>query len=307
MLDNIIMSIPNISKDTFEGILGTLHQTQLSFKQKEGVIKVKWFNMLLVHCSNSNRLLIKNSVHKLHSTKFGIGQPDNSTDFTFSQFITTANFISETFKTEMNEIGIQGRFEFGINIEREGIRAYDIIERYMCYKSVQENPFVTIPPRNGKPKQRCCYLSDYRLKAYYKDHLYDLDAPSENDVLRYEVVTTQLRMLRKVTGLNMLTLKELCQVKFWERIGDYTLETYDKIQKIPLLVNGISLNELGVIDNHCSSIYYTDAKKVLKEYGLRQLREKQRGIYEKWDKADGNIHNIIRNKISEKIDFLISN
>ena len=47
MLDNIIMSVPNIPKDSFDGILGTLHQTQFHFRQKEGVTKAKWFNMLL--------------------------------------------------------------------------------------------------------------------------------------------------------------------------------------------------------------------------------------------------------------------
>ena len=51
----------------------------------------------------------------------------------------------------------------------------------------------------------------------------------------------------------------------------------------------------------------SDAKKILKEYGLKQLRERQRKVYEKWDKVESNIHNTIRNKISQKIDFLISN
>ena len=75
MLDNIIMTLPNISKDTFDRILNKIHSVEI-VKKKENVIKVKWLNMMLVYYPNSHSLEIKNSIHKLFNVIFGTGKPD---------------------------------------------------------------------------------------------------------------------------------------------------------------------------------------------------------------------------------------
>jgi hypothetical protein len=238
---------------------------------------------------------------------FGTGKPDNSTNFTLSQLNCIADFIAETFETKPNDISIQGRFEFGLNIEIDGFNPYNIIQRYLSYKSVRTNPFETIGGRRGKPKQRCCYLSDYRLKVYRKNYLHGLDIRSEKDVMRYEVVTTELRMLRKISGFRKITLSDIVGNQFWERLINYTLITHDKIQKIPLIDRGIPKTDLEMITLYCSPNHYFDLKRILTEGALKQDRQKQKEIYEKWDKDERNIHVQIRERFKQKMEFLISN
>jgi len=306
MLDNITMTLPNISKNTFDRILNKIQSVEI-VKKNENVIKAKWLNMMLVYYPNSHSLEIKNSIHKLFNVIFGTGKPDNSTDFTLSQLNRVADFIAETFEAEQNDIFIQGRFEFGVNIEIDGFNPYNIIQRYLSYKSVRTNPFETIAGRRGKPKQRCCYLSDYRLKVYRKNFLNGLDTRSEKDVMRYEVVTTELRMLRKISGFRKITLRDIVGKQFWERLINYTLITHDKIQKIPLVESGISKPDLEMITLYCSPIHYFDLKRILTEGALKQDRQKQKEIYEKWNKAESNIHVQIREIIKQKMEYLISN
>jgi hypothetical protein len=306
MLDNICMVMENVSLPKFEEILKRL-ESNPEIKHDENVSVLNWYNMRIVYRHRNQTLELKNSIHKLYNWKFGVGKPDNSTDFTLKQFNEIVTFISQVFDSNIDKIYLQGRLEFGVNIESDRVKAYSILERYQSHQGNRINNFETIPPRKGKPKHRSCYLTDYYIKGYYKDYVKELKVKSERKVIRYEIVTTELRMLRKVTGLKQITLSDLTQPNIWLRFAEFILKTYDKIRKIPLENRSMTFEDLSTIYLYCNSLFYDDANKILSNSQLKQHRTAQKKVYEKWNNSDENLHNIIRNKILEKFDLIISN
>jgi hypothetical protein len=306
MLDNIAMVMRGITPNLFNSFLIKMN-TFVIVERNEYLIKIDWLNMRIVYRPQNGNLVIKNSIHKLYNIKYGSGKPDNSTDFTFNQFCLMANHISSIFETELHNITVQGYFEFGVNIETDERHAFNIFQRYMTYRSVQLNPFETIPKKRGKPQYRCCYLTDYRIKAYHKNFLPEIGLKSEKNVMRFEIVSTALRMLRKILGLDVITLKDLTQRNIWERMIAFTLDSYDKIQKIPMVKTDILSNEVDIIHSYCNSLIYSDVKNLWTEAHFKKIRREGKLIYEKWDKAENNSHVLIRQDLKQKMEYLILN
>jgi hypothetical protein len=306
MIDNIVMVLSNINSSTFGKYLTKLKDYEI-IQDTETIKKMQWKNMRIVYYPRCRVMEIRNSIHKLYNILYANGRSDNSNDFTLQQLKKIVMYLAELFETDLNDIVLQGRFEFGVNIIIDKMNPNEVFQRYISYKSVRINPFETIPAKRGKPKHRSCYLSDYRIKAYQKELMSNLNVSIGKRVMRYEVVTTELRMLRKITGLNVITLADLIQPEIWTRLKGFILSTYDKIQKIPIVTSDISLLDLAEINLYCSNIFYTDTKKVIGETKMKLIRRDQKEVYKRWDEDEKNLHNIIRKEISNKLNLISNN
>lgn len=234
----------------------------------------------------------------------------NHNDFTFFDFqIVCESWSKVIFERPLEDFELSTNFEVGLNIELERFKPFDVIARYMSYVTTSINEFYTCPPPGlkGKPIQRMCYLSDYKLKGYDKSKQADIIIAE--DLLRYEVIYTELRKIRQtldVPKLSKISLLDLNDQHIWHKLFCDLLKTYDAIKKIPLIPDGYPMTDVYKIHAYCNKIQADDIKNCIGKTDYNKLRAELKNVYDYYDQLPDNYHQIVRAKLVNKYNSLIN-
>lgn len=167
--------------------------------------------------------------------------------------------------------------------------------------------FTLYLPRNlkGKPIQRMCYLSDYKLKFYDKSKQAEI---ADQDLLRYEIIFTELRKIRQVLGFQIsdpLSLLTLNDSEVWSKFFKNLIQTYDAIRKIPLIKGQISIPDIAEIHGYCNKIMADDIKMNMNVHSFKKKRSEMSKIYEFYNSRVDNYHLVVRDKLITKYNSLV--
>lgn len=277
-----------------------LDRVKLSFKHK---------NLMIQYYPNANKLKLVNSLHCFYNAEFGILKaPVNYNDFTLTNFQIVTEYLTKILIERPQENFILStNFEVGLNIQLECVSPIEIINRYMSSTSTKLNAFETIDKYNskGKPIQRVCNFSDYKLKFYDKSKQANL---FEKNLLRYEIVYTELRKIKQALGLNkdkVISLKMLNDKNTWCLFFASLLKTYESIKKIPMLNEGMPIEDIPKIYEYCNEMMYSDFKRAMNINSFKKRRQKMKKVYDLYNQEPENYHNVIKNKLNKKFNQLV--
>lgn len=300
MLDNISLQLQNFTQvefDSFCQIVGC------NYNLVNNKPEIKWVNLRIRYFPNVQELVIQNSIHNFFNAvcNSAIQLPVNHTDFDRSNMQEVSQLLSKTFNRPLSDFKLFGKFEYGVNIDTGVIKPFDIIERWQSYTYGTTNDFHIIAPNRGKPFQKTAFLTDYRIKAYDKGKQAEL--PKIN-LLRFEIVLTGVKKLRQLLKRSTITLQDLNNIETWKILYNNLVFIYDHIMKLPLWNAHPSIDDLYTIHNYANKNLNADLKKIMSKAQFQNMRRAQRDVYEKYNNAPGNIHQIIRHKIIEKYPLL---
>jgi hypothetical protein len=233
----------------------------------------------------------------------------NYNDFTFFDFrLVCESWSKVIFERPLEDFKLSTNFEVGLNIESMEYAPFDVIAKYMSYGTTSTNEFYTCPPPNlkGKPIQRMCYLSDYKLKGYDKSKQAKI---VKQGLLRYEIVYTELRKIRKalkVADNSIVTLHALNDLYAWDRLFTDIIKMYDAIKKIPLITDAYPLDDIFKVHAYCNKNLADDIKRGMNINTYNKLRASYKEVYNHYNQLPTNYHVIIREKLVDKYKSLIS-
>jgi hypothetical protein len=261
------------------------------------------YNLRINYFPNDRSLVVKNSLHKFYNSSVGdLKTADNYNDFHFTDMLAVADILSEVyFNRSIEELELSTNLEVGVNIEVIGYKPFDIIDRYLSYQVCNSsNSFVTCEPRGdkGKPLMRKCYMSDYQLKFYDKSKQANIN---HMQILRYEVVFSQLRKIRAVLSKETLTMKTLCEVDTWCCFGDYLLQAYNNIRKLPIIDLQVEIPALNKIHSYCDKHFKEDLIRSMSKSAYNRARIENKAVYENWDRESK-----LKNKINQLTTIPVS-
>ena len=298
MIDNLTLKIHDFDQEAFNDIVLNLNECYIFDHPTKQLFD--WYNIRIEYNSLQRTVILKNSIHKFYNLVWGNKMADNSTIFTYEQFLKVVDLISFKFRVGPGDIEVQGKgFEFGVNIDTGVKCAFEITSRYLLHRSTRINPFYILEPRIGKPQQNQCFLTQYRIKAYNKGVL---TTTSKKNIIRFEIVIGQLRMLNRILLSDRITLETICDKKKWEFLGKFLIETYDKIVKYPILVEDSSLEDIKVYCNYSSYFFRQDVKLKLTPYQFNKLYDAMESIYIRANSSLNNYHNLVRNEMCVQIE-----
>lgn len=301
MIDNIKLTLQYSNREFTK----LAERLRLNAPIASNKISVDWANLRINYYPNSNKLTVSNSLHKFYNLEFNelVRQPVNHNNFTFENFCAVAHYLSEgVFEKDITDLTISTRFEFGLNIYTETNSPFNLISKYQSSVCTHCNDFFTVPPLKGKPNQRNCHFSDYYIKVYEKNKQ---SALINTNLLRYEIVVTEIRKLRSILQHSDLTVYDLCIPENWDRLFNYLVSTYDSIRKIPQIeAPNISNAEIVAIYSFCNKQMREDLKKNSSKYFFRLLNRNNKEVYTNYNISEANYHNIIRKSMHSKYQEL---
>lgn len=298
MFDNIGIQIENFPYEEFKLFV---KMVDLEEPVKSEKMLLKWFNVRIEFYPNSRILKIKNSIHKLFSS-ITTGVPSNCSDFHFADYEFLVEYLMLALNRSSKEMKVFSNFEYGLNIDTGHSKPFDIISKYKSCTINSVNEFYTYPPKKGKPFERVCYFSDWRIKAYDKGiQAGFLDVK----MLRFEIVITEIRKLKHILNYsNSITLHDLNDRNVWARLFEHMLFIYDRISKIPDLAGPVSLVNLNSIYNYSDKLMGQDISKGMNKNAYDKFRRSAKNIYFGYDSLPENTHNLIQKKLIEKFKDL---
>lgn len=302
MIDNIQIRT-QFSDQDFKKMVAKL---SLNVPINSDKVKFDWENLRFTYYPNISKLIVTNSLHKFYNLVYNetVKSAINHNDFTIQNFYTVVDFLAEyLFEKSFQELFISSRFEFGLNIDTENYKPFDIISKYQSISSTHINEFYTVAPKQGKPIQRNCNFSDY----YYKGYCKSTQANIVNaNILRFEIVVTELRKLRHILKVEDITIADLVKLENWCNMFNFLIDTYDSIRKIPDIKNqSLSLEEINAIYSYCNKMKRSDIQKSTTRYYFEQLNKNFKTIYEKLNESENNYHNIVKVKMIQTFNRLI--
>jgi CRISPR/Cas system CSM-associated protein Csm2 small subunit len=251
-------------------------------------------------------------MHKYYNAMLGdLKQYVNHNDFTFFDFqLVCEDWSKNIFERPLEDFRLSTNFEVGVNIELTQYKPFDVLAHYMTYVTTSTNEFYTCPPKNlkGKPIQRMCYVSDYKIKGYDKSKQSEIVLKA--DILRYEVIYTELRKIRSSLGLSKtaeISLQTLNDKQAWHKLFTDIIKMYDAIKKIPLLSEGYHLEDIPKVHAYCNKIMAADFKRNMNINTYNKLRASYKKVYNHYDRLPTNYHMIVRRKMVDKYNSLIIN
>lgn len=298
MLDNISFSINNFPYDDFQKIPPKIG---IENPQKSERIKIVYHNLRIEYYPNSRILKVKNSIHKFYNSVVN-GLPYNSDDFDFEKFVFITKYLEEIIGRPANEMLIHSPFEFGLNINTGNVTPLYVINRYKSCSINSHNEFHTTPPRKGKPFQRICCFSDWRIKAY--DKTIQSGVTGKN-ILRFEIVISELRKLKHILKkTDSVTLEYLNDRDVWVTLFEYILSIYDRIAKIPCIDETTPVQDINSIYNYSDKLMAEDISVTMNRSAYQNFRKNSKEVYTIYDRRVDNIHNSIREQMVEKFKDL---
>ena len=268
-------------------------------------VKFDYVNLRGVYYPNRNVLTLTNSWHKFFNIEFGGSIiASNHTDFAFHDLYAVAHFLGDyVLEKSFTDLHISSKYEFGLNIQTDHHQPFNLISKYQSCVITHANEFFTVPPYRGKPIQRCCYFSDWYIKGYDKSMQAGIVT---TNLLRFEIVVTELRKLRNILKVDAITIADVTTVQAWDNMFSFLISTYDSIRKIPELGNvPTTLEEINAFYNYCNKLKRSDIQKSTSRYYFEQLNKTFKMVYDKYNNMPENYHNIIRKKMCDKYGRLM--
>jgi len=305
MIDNAKFIINNYSNKEFELLTERL---DINCPINGNKVSFDLYKLRITYFPNSNELHIQNSLHCYYNAQYGqLHQWVNYNDFNIADLqIVSSGWSEFVFERPAQDFKLSTRFEFGINIELDKYSPFEVIERYMSYVTTATNPFYTCPPKKGKPLQRMCSLSDYGLKLYDKSKQAGI---AKQGLLRYEVVYTEIRKVRKMLNVplgNVITLNDLTNPDSWDKLFYGMMQMYDAIKKIPLITEAFPKNDINEIYGYCNKLMAYDLKQQLNPNTADKMRAAAKQVYNQYDLSATNYHQVVRQKLINKYNSLIN-
>lgn len=305
MIDNSCFIIQDFSNQEFENLTTRLNincpinSNKLGFKHQ---------NLMIKYYPNDNKLKISNSLHCFYNAELGIYKSaENYNDFTFWHFQVVIEYLTKILiERPQEDFILSTNLEVGLNIQLSH-SPWEIMSRYLSYSTTSTNEFYSVTPYGlkGKPIERMCYLNDYKIKVYDKSKQSNLQ---NKNLLRYEIIYTQLRKIRSVLGFNpnsTLTLANLNDKATWDSFFRNLLNIYDDIKKIPMLENHLMEGDIFAIHEYCNKILSDDIQFTMNPNTFKKRKIKKKIIYEISNQNKENAHFQIRNQIVKKYKELI--
>lgn len=265
--------------------------------------KVRFYyqNLKFDYYPNSNILNIKNSIHKFYNIELNesLKQPVNYDEFQYYKVLATFHYLVDgLLEKAINEVEVSTIFEYGFNLKIEKYTPFEILSRYQSIVNTHSNEFFTVAPQKGKPIQRTCYFSDWRFKGYDKKK--QMGLLNAFNILRLEIVFTELRKIKSVLQKENISVADLCDLNMWLALFNFFLTTYDSIRKIPLLFDthsDVTNESLYAIYGYSNKLLRDDLKENLTKYYFQNMNLVNKKIYDYYSSHQNNYHNIVRNKI----------
>lgn len=308
MIDYTVLILKSVSLQDY---IKFLERVDIEIPLESEKMIVFFEGLRVEYYPNIQQLKMRNSLHKFYNRVLAdIKLDGNHNDFRLIDFKILASIFSELyFERSVNDFKLSTRFETGVNIDCGGYKPMDIIQRYESYQvgNTIVN-FETMEPWGnsvGKPTVRKAFLSDYQLKFYNKSKEANL---SKSNLMRFECIFGKVRKVRAVLGANEISLDTLCKWENWKLLGDNLVDTYSRIKKLPL-INGekMSIQEINMIHAVCSKNLKKDLSTHLSKHYYTKYLKDCKDVYEKISMSEDNFHQIIHEKISDKVKFLYTN
>lgn len=310
MIDYLVLVLHSLTMRDFQKFLDLI---DVKMPNEAEQMVVYFENLRIEYYPNSQILKMKNSLHRFHNRVYADIKIDgNYNDFCFTDFYAICDLLSTLyFERDIKDFKVSTKFETGLNIDVGGYKPMDIMERYLSFQS--HNSIVEIKTMEpwggaiGKPTTMKGFMSDYQIKCYNKSVESKLVGIN---LMRLEVVYGELRKLRSVLGLDShaeISLENLNQIESWKTLGGYIMSCYNNIKKIPLTDRDLTIDELNKIYAYCHKGLKKDLFKNLSRHYHTKYMDECKEVYNHIAKSEDNYHNVIEQKMLDKIEFLWKN
>lgn len=298
MLDNVGLRLEAVSMDNYNQIIEKIGVCR---PQESEAMHVKWHNMRLTYYPNAGRLVLINSLHKLYNSLSGSPHLSNANDFHLTDCNALTDWLSMLyFDRDPDDFKVTTKFEFGMNINTGHTAPFDIVRRWL---SCNGNEFYASPPKKGRPILKASYHSDYKVKGYDKGLESGIHCGGTNNILRYEVVVSEIRKVRKILCYSKdyeVSLKDINDHVAWYNLYCSLIKTYDTIRKVPLIDAEMAEEDIFKLHGYISPFIAEDLCRLMGRNKYSRWRAKARKLYDRLDKNELNIHNLLRSKLEEK-------
>lgn len=211
MVDNLTFYIENFEKQDFNRLMEENIQ-KLPINRDDNFYQTDWQNLRIKYFPNQKKIKVYNSLHKFFNSEIvGLGMV-NHNEFTMSQVNETINYLESAFNRSAKEMKIMGRFEFGINVNTQSVKPFDIIQRYQSIVTTATNEFNVMYNKNGKSTCKFCSFSHYTVKCY--DKMKQMGVSGAN-ILRYEMVNHSSIKTKQVFAKDDVNLEDLLDNNIW--------------------------------------------------------------------------------------------
>ena len=295
MFDNFSVVIDDYKKEEFKNLLEN-HVKEAPIKRRN-YFQVNWRNLRVKYFPNQRRIKISNSLHKWYNSEIvGIGEI-NYNDFTQSQVKEAIFHLEIAFNRNASEMRLLGLFEYGININTNSIRPYEIIDRYASIVTTYANPFYPFYSRYGKSYSKFCAFSTYKVKAYDKSKEAGL---ASSKIFRFEIVHHNAIKTRQIFGKRNVTLEDLRNIEIWDKCFNSLISSYNSIRMLGYPDNGI--------DDYAKMLCYSHPI-IRKDYksDLKKIRKELKDTHDSFMNSKGNPHSLIKIGLSNNYQKLITN
>lgn len=283
MFDSVCFKIEKfLDKDFNHLVENYLTETPKNIGNK---ISVNWQNLRINYYTESNLLIVKNSLHKFFNSEIGNNSLQNSNEYKFSEVLQTINLLEEGFSRKAEEMILYGRFEFGLNIKTGSLRPYeDIISRYQSIVKNFTNPFYDFYNPTGKPYSRFCSFSNYTIKCYEKNKQMGISNPK---IFRFEIVLNTSVETKILLQNKRATIADLRKKEVWINCLKKIIETYNNIRVIPTAQEGAEL--YSQLTCYSNSLIKNDFKKQIMKNN-KILKE----AHDNYKNKPNNIHSVVK-------------
>lgn len=295
MFDCLSYQIENFEKRDFNRLIE--NYIQKSPLNKGDWFQTDWQNLRINYFPNQNKIKVSNSLHKFYNSEIvGLGT-FNHNDFSFGQVNETINHLENAFNRSSKEMKLLGRFEFGLNLNTESIKPFDIIDRYQSIVTTATNSFNLMYNKYGKSTCKFCSFTHYTVKCY--DKMKEMGVSGTN-TLRFEIVCHSSVKTRQVFGKKDVSLEDLLDKSIWDNCHNTIINSYDSIRMIGFPSDGAS--------NYAKTLCYSFAT-INKDYKrhLKNVMSELKNAHDTIKNSTSNPHSMVREGLFNNYQKLILN
>ncbi len=295
MFDNISFTIEKFEPKDFVRL--TENYTQNDPLNKGDWFQTDWQNLRINYYPNQKKVRVSNSLHKFYNSEIvGLGTY-NHNDYTMSQVNETILYLENAFNRSSKDMKLIGRFEFGINVNTQSVKPFDIIDRYQSMVTTATNSFNLMYNKTGKSTCKFCSFSHYTIKCYDKMRQMGL---SGDNILRYEMVHHSSIKTREVFKKEEISLEDLMDNVIWNNCHERLVKSYDSIRMIGFPSDGAN--------NYAKTLCYSFAT-LNKDYKmhLKNIMNELKEAHDVVKNSSENPHCMVREGLIRNYQRLILN
>lgn len=295
MFDFLSYQIENFEKRDFNRFIE--NYIQKSPLDKGDWFQTDWQNLRINYFPNQKKIKVSNSLHKWYNSEIvGLGT-FNHNEFSFGQVNESINYLENAFNRSSKEMKLLGRFEFGLNINTQSVKPFDIIDRYQSIVTTATNSFNLMYNKYGKSTCKFCSFTHYTVKCY--DKMKEMGVSGDN-ILRFEIVNHSSVKTKQVFGKKDVSLEDLLDKSIWENCHKSMINSYDSIRMLGFPCDGVS--------NYTKSLCYSFAT-LNKDYKrhLNKIIGELKVAHDTIKNSSSNPHSMVRDGLINNYQNLILN